>query len=151
MGSTPTFGTSSNLGMLERSKMRSALIRLLAVFAALLVLSGGAWARELYVCHMSGRVLSTCCCAGENRSSKSDEPGVRPADCCERLRAGQASKATNTNASAQRIQPAALTAILAQPAYLAPQPPVREFAVRQGRGPPPLRRPLFAVHCAYLC
>lgn len=131
--------------------MRSVLVRLLVVLAAVLVLPGSAWASDQYLCHMSGRVSSTCCCAGEARSTESDEPGVRAADCCERLRAGPASKATNTRASAQRIEPAALTAVLSDPPYVVPEAPRRASAVRQGRGPPRPKRPLFAVHCAYLC
>lgn len=131
--------------------MRSLIVRLLVVLAAVLVLPGSAWASDQYLCHMSGRVSSTCCCAGEEQSTKSDEPGVRAADCCERLRAGQGSQATSTRASVQRIEAAALTAILSDPPYVVPQGPRRVPAVRQGRDPPRPKRPLFAVHCAYLC
>jgi hypothetical protein len=139
------------LHVLESLQMRSALVRFLVVLAALLVLPGSAWGRDHYLCHMTGRVLSTCCCATEDASEdRSGEPSVRSADCCEKLRSGDGAKAINKQASVQKIEPAALTGVVPEPLYLAPHAPVRQSVVRQGRGPPTPKRPLFAVHCAYL-
>jgi len=66
--------------------VRPVLVRLLVVLAALLVLPGGAWGGEHFLCRMSGRVQRTCCCASPSPSSeKSCQSGVRPGDCCERV------------------------------------------------------------------
>src|SRR6478735_7888651 len=103
--------------------MRTVLVRLLVVLAALLVLPGSAWGRDHFLCRMTGRVAPTCCCAAAKAvSAKRCEPGVRPSDCCERVHPGDGATATSA-AAPQTIDPAALTAIVPQPAYFVPSAP----------------------------
>src|SRR6187455_1420699 len=104
--------------------MRPLLLRLLVVGLALLVLPGSAWGGEYFFCRMSGRVQSKCCCAAAHvPSAKSCRPGVRPGDCCERIRPSDGTQATNAAAASQTVQPAALTAVVPEPIYLPPLPP----------------------------
>ena len=138
-------------GVLEECWMRGAFARLLVVLAALMVLPGSAWGGVLYRCQMSGRVQSTCCCGARE---KAPEPGAVPgacaSDCCERLVPRDGLKATNPRTTNDSIQPSAFVPALSV------HPPVRvaqapERAPSRSRAPPGPRRPLFVVHCAYLC
>lgn len=132
--------------------MRATLVRLLVVLAALLVLPGSAWGRELFRCRMSGRVQTTCCCAvAQTPRAERCRAGIRADDCCERVRSGDGIQASHAAAAALTIEAAALTAVVAEPAHVTPSRSARQFAGRQERGPPRLRHPLFVVHCAYLC
>jgi len=126
--------------------------RVLALLVALLVLGGSAWGGEHYLCRMSGRVQSSCCCgAARANVGKSAQPGVRSEDCCERVAPGERTVVTTARAGVQPSELAVLVGVVPEPQYLPPLPPAREVGVRPARGPPAPKQPLYAVHCAYLC
>ncbi|HEV8548250.1 MAG TPA: hypothetical protein VGQ57_04460 [Polyangiaceae bacterium] len=131
--------------------MRRSRARFLIVLAALLLLPGSAWARVQYLCHMSGRVQATCCCEAREKALAPSSGPAAKGDCCDRLTPAAGSPATNSRATADSIPSAALAAVVAAPIYFARGAPAPELFVRQSRAPPGATRPLFAVHCAYLC
>jgi hypothetical protein len=132
--------------------MRSVFARILIALAALMVLPGSAWGRVHYLCHMNGRVQSSCCC---EQKAVAAEPkcaaSVRASDCCERLTPSDGTKATSARAPTDSVQPAALVTVIPAPVYLGPRLQAAAVAVRRSRGPPRPKHPLFVVHCAYLC
>jgi len=126
--------------------------RVLVVLAALMVLGGGAWARDHYLCSMSGRIASSCCCgSAHGPSTERSEPGVRPDDCCARVSPSERSSMATPRAGVQPSELAALVATVPEPAYFPPLPAARELIAHPGRGPPLPKQPLYVVHCAYLC
>ena len=126
--------------------------RLLAWLVALLVLAGNAWGGEHYLCRMSGRVQSTCCCgAARVQVGKSAQPGVQSEDCCERIAPSERSVVATPRAGVQPSELVALAALVPEVPYFGPPPLERELVVRPGRGPPVPKQPLYVVHCAYLC
>jgi hypothetical protein len=152
--STRCFASESRLAaprVLKHWRMRRAFARLLLVLAALLLLPGGAWARAQYLCHMSGRVQSSCCCKASAKAvAPSERASVRAADCCERLTPAVGAVATSARV-ADSVAPPALAARVPLPLVLAPRAQAPASSARQSRGPPGPTRALFAVHCAYLC
>lgn len=126
--------------------------RLLAFLVALWVLGASAWGGEHYLCRMTGRVQSACCCgAAHGEVAKRAQSGVEAADCCERITPSDHSIVATSRAGVQPSELAALVGVVPSPLYV-PLPSLeREFAVRPGRGPPVPKQPLYAVHCAYLC
>jgi hypothetical protein len=132
--------------------MRGAFARLLVVLAALMVLPGSAWGGVLYRCRMSGRVQATCCChAAEKSAEPAASPDARASDCCERLTRADGFTATSPRLASDSLHPAALSALLPVPLGVGPARKAASVSAPQSRAPPGPRRPLFVVHCAYLC
>lgn len=138
-------------GMLKVLRMRCVFARLLVALAVLMVLPGSAWGSVHYLCRMSGRVQASCCCAKHEPATPIATAGVSAPDCCERLVPGETTKATSPRATVASIEPAALAAVVPVPLDVRPAAPSEHRTVERSRGPPGPRRPLFVVHCAYLC
>lgn len=132
--------------------MRAAALHLITLLALLAVLvSGGAAAGTQYLCHMTGRVVATCCCATEGppRAARASQQ-ARPADCCERIAATASASAAGTHDVSSSLPGAPLLAILPPYGYAPLAAQIVGVGARSARAPPAAGLPLFVAHCALL-
>jgi hypothetical protein len=130
---------------------RSLVLRTIAwLAAAIVLLSDEAAPKTQYFCHMMGRVVASCCCAGEDGASKVEcRAEARAPDCCERIesRKGHALPAAPEKATSG-LSPVALSVL---PECVPPPPRRAPVArLREARAPPAVGPPLFLAHCAIL-
>ncbi|HEY4104016.1 MAG TPA: hypothetical protein VGM44_08995 [Polyangiaceae bacterium] len=129
--------------------LRLQIIALLAVLAVL-VSAGSALGAE-YVCHMTGRVVSDCCCATESASPVAPaSQQARPADCCERIPVTARPSAIDTRDLSRVTAGPSLLVVLPRYEYAALSAPLVGAAPRSARAPPIAGPPLFVAHCALL-
>lgn len=124
----------------------------MALLAAVAVLfSSGASGRTQYLCHLTGRVLTDCCCAAEAPQRAPRVQQLRATDCCDRLVTAARSGATGIRDAVSRVPGAALVAVLP---WQPPPPPLPSEQValvfHATRAPPAVGPPLFVAHCAFL-
>jgi hypothetical protein len=130
-------------------RLRLQIIALLAVVAVLV--SGGAAASTHYLCHMTGRVVASCCCATESPSRATRAPQqARPADCCEKIVTAARSGATGMRALFDGISGPSWVATLPPDVYAPLAAQIADVAVRSARAPPAAGPALFIAHCAFL-
>ncbi|HEX3777666.1 MAG TPA: hypothetical protein VHV51_24525 [Polyangiaceae bacterium] len=116
--------------------LRRRLAFLAFFVAPLLVLPALLVQKALFVCHMSGRVIDTCCCARAERAPESRPSTLAAPECCERV--GQVAKmpAPRLPQASTEIAPAALLTVLE---FGAPPRIARRASSRSGvmaRAPP---------------
>jgi hypothetical protein len=130
-------------------RFRLQIIALLAVLGVLV--SGGSWAGAQYLCHMTGRVVSECCCdaAGPAHRPLSLQQ-ARAANCCERIAHEACRSATSSADVSNAVVGPALVAVLPPFSYTPPAAQLVELTPAWARGPPAAGPPLFLAHCALL-
>jgi hypothetical protein len=130
--------------------MRLPRTHLLALLVATLVaLPAQTFARTRFLCHMTGEVSSSCCCAG-TKASETHEAQAKRQDCCELVQVHAGARNAATRASLNDVPAAPLAEMLAlEVAPLAPatvaRAPNAAFTFQHPPGPP-----LFLAHCSFL-
>src|SRR6187431_3449370 len=128
--------------------MRAAPARLVALFAALvMLLSGAASARTQYHCRMMGRVIDFVCC-GNDATSKATSPvqEVQLPDCCQRLSSSTRSAALGTLNAANDVAPAVQVATIPQAFSTGLNGALVSFCAESTQAPLAIGPPLFIVH-----
>jgi hypothetical protein len=128
--------------------VRLQLVTLLAVLAMLV--SGGATAGAQYLCHMSGRVVATCCCGTVGPPALRSVQQARPVDCCERIVTPARAALIEAQDLASHVPGPTLVAVLSPADYAPLAAQIARTSVRSARAPPRPGSPLFVMHCALL-
>ena len=128
--------------------MRLIRTRLLAFLAATFVaLSALGFSGTSYACQMTGRVGSTCCCAGKHVAEPSSAEAKAP-DCCKVTSAHAHESTPTVRTSVEELAPAAsLCAVALAPIARYPNTHSRGAAHVRTHPPGP---PRFLTHCAFL-
>jgi hypothetical protein len=132
--------------------MRAVPARLLALFAALvMLLPGTASARTQYYCRMTGHVVGSAAC-DNGAESKATGPAqeIQDQDCCQRLSSASRSASLGTLDAVNDVTPAAHVATLPQAFALGLSGAPISFCAESTQAPLAIGPPLFIVHCALL-
>ncbi|MES1176939.1 MAG: hypothetical protein ABUL62_21635 [Myxococcales bacterium] len=132
--------------------MRAVSARLLALFAALvMLLPGTAAARAQYYCRMTGHIIGSVACDDGALSKKADaNQELQAPDCCQRLSVANRSASLGTLDAVRDIPPAACIAVLPQAFAVRLSSRTLSVCAETTQAPLAIGPPLFIAHCAFL-